>query len=794
MPRRVRPPEITEEQRREISLSQTRSRPREYQKEYNEKPTLLSRDDARLLYAKNYFANPSYISVIAGIDGRLSAIVGSREFRAVLAGMTPEELEAIEKLRLDKVARNEEAEKDPRVARADEMIGKLQWALTALGGTHNGFQEDRVESFRQTAQLGVLLKQQFSDNMRVYDALKIAAGQIKKDDPTPYVPKSKRKKDQDEVKSPQADAQEEINPPQADSRNEINPPQADSQDEIKLSPSEDKRQSVPYNLQGDMIDDLYYLDEALNLGLDMPALDPGTVVPKPDLRNVNNWEDYLKAQTSNIPHDREGQQERLANVLLGTFELKRREAAALQGKVVPPSPFQMKVAENNAAKIRKAPVFKQLCKDPGNVRALLRAGSTGDVKRFNATINIFRPFATPDKAQSMLVLKKLKGMVEYMDPKRGRSSAWKALIDSIDSINLEDPTLDPEKKLKEIYDKDCAYMKGKKSLRNDDAKQNRFDQAMDVLSVLGETGEYARLAAQSVVDRVNEVRTGHDLDYEPINLKQFGAGQVIEHSNAPKKPYNALDVLPAAKALPVFPKEEKSNFKPLHEYTAYIAPLQSENEVSLPDLRLAIATTIALSKRQAYFLPNRKHLKDQDLSERFKIQGSAVIQDGILNNKNKKVDLDTELFALDADPAVKALARKYMNPEARRALLKELPPEEEKAVKWADQQRIRPAEKAQNIINEADRKQEGAAEKQEGAAEKKKQVKHPERKTVYNYKPEEAPNQKDPKNPDGQQREHGWRGAYGKDDFDPRRLNVNKLLEDYKQVQRELAADAGIHL
>ena len=761
MPRRVRPPEFNEEQRRIISLKQTMARPKEYREEYHEKPTLFSRDEARLLYAKNYFANPSYISVIAGIDGRLSAIVGSPEFRAVLSGMTVEELGRIEQARLDKVARDEAAEKDPRVAKADEMIGKLQWALTALGGTHNGYQEDRVESFRQTAHLGALLKRQLSNGATVYSAMKDAAALIRKDDPTPYVPKSKLKKNgtefsqaeaQEEINPPQAEAREEINPPQAEAQEEINPPQADSQDEIKLSQSGDKRQPVPYNLQGDMIDDLYYLDDTLNLGLDMPTLDPGTVVTKPDLRNVNNWEDYLKAQTANIPHDREDQQERLANVLLGAFELNRQKAAALQGKVVPPSPFQKKVAEKNAAKIRKMPVFKQLCKDPRNVRALLRAGSTGDVKRFNATINIFRPFATTDKAQSMLVLEKLKGMVDYMDPKQGRSSAWKALIDSITSINLNEPNLDPEKKLKEIYDKDCAYLKGKKSLRKNQELQNRFDQGMDVLAVLAEAGEFARMASQSVVDRVNEVRTGSDLDYKPINLNQFGAGDSLgRHANV-KRVINGLDPIPdVVTALPVFPG--KKNFERLEPYTNILGDLQSKQRLQVDQAAEAIATAIALSKRQVYYFNGKTG--SADLNEKLQGKGRAVVEDK---------HLDDEIFALMGTPAVKSLARKYVTAEARQeSLLKELPPEPQ------------------------------AIQKNQNAS---KHVSWADRKTVYDYDLDEE--QYDPEHPDEAEANEEFPKVPGKskpvgqhrnwEPYDPKRLDVAKLLREYEQVKRQMEA------
>lgn len=734
-PRRIKEPEISEEKRRLISLQQTRARVREYRKEYKSDPTLFSRDDARRLFAKNYFANPTYIRVITGIDGRLSAIAGSKEFRAVLAGMTLEELEATEKVRLDKVARDEAAEKDPRIAKADEMIGKLQWALTALGGTHNGFQEDRVESFMQTAHLGALLKQQYSNELRVYDALKIAAGQIQKDDPTPYVPKSKRPKE-DEIKLPREDAQ----------------------DEIKL-PQEGKRQPPAYNLQGDMVDDLYYLDDALNLGLDMPTLDPSTVLPKPDLRNVNSWEDYLKAQTANIPHDLEGQRERLACVLLGAFEAKRQEAALRQGKVVPPAPFQKKAAEKNVAKIREMPVFQQLCKDPRNVRALLRAGSNGDFKRFNATINVFRPFASTDRAQSLLVLEKLKGMTEYMDPKQGRSSAWKALIDSLNSINLNDPELDPEKKLQEIYDKDCAYLKGKKSLRKNQELQNRFDQGMDVLAVLAEAGDFARMACQSVVDRVNEVRTGHDLDYKPIKLKQFGAGNSLgSHANV-KRVIHGLDPIPDV--VTVLPVYTGKYFERLEPYSSIVDELQSNRKLTVNEAAESIATAIALSKRQVYY---------------YKASGKRGIYDEKLQGKGRAVvdgeQLDNEILRLSSSPAVRALANKYLTAEARQSgLLKPLPPKPQ------------PVQQDQKNPNP------------QAGRDAPKHVSWADRKMVYEYDLDEE--QYDPAHPDeaadgafpqvpGRDKNVGRDRSW--DPCDLSRLDADKLLREYEQAKRDLEA------
>ena len=742
-------------QRRLDSLKATRARPREYREEYGEEPTVFSTERTKKIVNRNQ-ANPYFVKTITGIDGRLSEIVRSEEFQAALAGMSLEELRSIGPN--DLLAQN-------KLADADEMIGKLRWSLTALGGTHNGFLEDRAESTRQTAHFGTLLKRTMPNGIRVYDALKTAAEQIAIDQPGRYVPKSKQPKE-----------------------NEINTAEnAISELDEDLIRNPESKKPQPPSMANDLMTDLYHLDEMLELGLNMPKLDPQSVRKEPDISKAKSWAQCSQLLEGPLPCDPKARQDRLAKMLIATFESKRRELAIARGELPPKDDFSKKKLDSILTRFKKLPVFKQIIKDPTKVRELLTPGPKRQAKQFNTMINVFRPFASLDEKQSKLVLGKLQGMLQHMDPPNGRSKEWKALIASIKSIDMKDPLLDPEQKLQEIYDKSCAYMKGKKSLRDDYDKQNRFDQALDVLSVLGETGEYAKMAAQDVVDRINEVRTGHDERYDPINLKQYGAGHIIEHSNAPRKTYNALDVLPAAKALPVMPDELEENYKPLHDYTPYVSPLHSKGEVSLPDMNLAIATVIALSKRQAYFFPDRKRVNDSDLREHFKVKGSAVIQDKMPDNKNKMVDLDTELFSLQTDPAVKALTRKYMNPEARQELIKELPPEEKKSsVKWADQERNRQAEEQKNIVNEPDRQE--APDKAE-----EKHVKHAERKTVYRIYPQKAPNYKDPKNPEGEQRGHSWKAAYGQDNYDPRQLNVSKLLEEYQQVKRELA-NAGPQL
>ena len=707
-------------QRRLASLEANRARPKEYLERYGEAPVQFSAKQAKKVLNR-CLANLNYVRIVTGIDGRLSEIVRSDEFRARLAGIDPEQLQSANP--------NDLLNQDALVS-ADTMVEKLRWALTALSGTHAGIYEDRQESTRQLAQLGVLLKQRMPNGLTVYSALKEAAADLYKDRPAKYVPKSKRPKE-----------------------NEINA-------DLNENPMRKPKPKLEDSMQGDLMADLYQLDELLELGLDMPRLDPQSVRPEPDLRKAKSWAECSQMLDAPLPCAPKARQERLAKMLVVSFKTRRRQLALNRGEILPRDDFSKSRLDSYLAQLKQLPVFQQLIKDPAKVSALLEPGEQRQAKQFKAMLNVFRPFASLDEAQSRQVLSKLQGMLQYLDPPEGRSKEWKALIAGIQSIDLKDPGLNPEQKLQEIYEKSCAYMKGKKSLRDDEARQNRFDQALDVLAVLGEIGEYARMAAQSVVDRINEVRIGHDESYRPISLKQFGAGAILDHSNVPKKAFNALDPLPPAKALPTFPAEWKSSFKPLHDYTRYITPLQFEDETTIPDIKVAIATVIALSRRQAYYYPNKAQLRDSDLVERLRVQGSTVIRDIMPNGNRKAEDLDAELLRLDADPAVDALARKYVKPEARRELLMELPREEQKRVKWADQKQEPPA----------------------------KQLKLPQQKTVYRFKPGSEPTQKDRMHPDGQQQRHSWKAAYGGNDYDPRRLNVAKLLEEYRQAKLELEA------
>ena len=64
-------------------------------------------------------------------------------------------------------------------------------------------------------------------------------------------------------------------------------------------------------------------------------------------------------------------------------------------------------------------------------------------------------------------------------------------------------------------------MKGRKSLRGNNWAQEKFDMALASIAELSEAGEFAHNAAQALMDRTNEVRIGHDRNYQPKTLDEY---------------------------------------------------------------------------------------------------------------------------------------------------------------------------------------------------------------------------------------------------------------------------------
>ena len=650
-----------EEELIKASIVSSRSRVSEYGEDYGEEPKLPDLETANEIYHYIRAREPGFKNTAGAINGRLSTIVNSKAFRNALAGfeihdepfhMKDENGEYIKeydrngnvtgvKIGRPQLSPDEAARRDY----ADRMIGMLQWSLTGLTDAYGAYAwESHVRGVQQSHQLAELLKRKNPyGNGTVLDALVSASKQIDKVKKQKYETKAEKQA----KKQFRVSLEEEQNP-------------------ISEAEKEPGKKDLRQTFFDTLYDDLYYLNDKLRFGMDLPALLPDSAVKQPDLNSIHSWQEYLEAMQASVPHGPEEKKDCLARVLVGAFQARCADAKNIPGRsAAQAKPFSEKRAENYVKQLKDSKIFKKLCESPERVQELLKKDPKQPYKQFNTLMNVFRPFGNVSPAQSREVLQRLQNMLPYMDEARWRrSSEWKELIKSIQTIDLYDPQKSGEKKLQEIYDKTCAYMKGKKRMRDSEEKQNRFDQAMDVLSVLAESGPYAKMAAEIVVDRIREVRSEYDERKADIKLKQFGAGKVATHSN--RKPrLNGMEPIPEpANFLPVYDKRQADVY-PIRDLNSWIAPICSKEEVTLDDLKAAVAYCVCLSKRQMYYLPG--YIEDAGIRSKIMKYGRVVI-DG--NNLDQEaIDVMTH------DPNVKALAQKlYDNPALRQELLRQPEP------------------------------------------------------------------------------------------------------------------------
>ena len=402
--------------------------------------------------------------------------------------------------------------------------------------------------------------------------------------------------------------------------------------------------------------DMAYIDHAFQMGIDLPKRDPESV-KKAHPEHTTTWADYKREHLDNVPHEPEAKKDYLAKVLVSAFE---------EGVTpVRQRPFSPDRAEKFAKQLKEQPVFKKFCEDPGRVNDLLKNDPSKPGKHYNALMNMYRPFGNISKEKANSVLRKIKGMLPYMEGKEAHNNKWKELVESIETIDLDDPNNSGEKKLQELFDKTTGYEKGRKSLRKKEVERKCFDQSMDVLAELAKCGQYAKAAAETVVDRTNEVRLGHDRNYSKIGLGDFGASKIVKHTNKRQSRF-ATDELPEYPSmLPPMPEKQLGKASPVGEYTELLEPLASDRQLNDLEAVQAVATAIALSKTPVYFYnvkPDRA-----DMQRALKQGGKAVVNG---------TRLQMSIMTLQNDPEVQKIAKKYKDPEARKVLFKDGRPQD----------------------------------------------------------------------------------------------------------------------
>jgi hypothetical protein len=395
-------------------------------------------------------------------------------------------------------------------------------------------------------------------------------------------------------------------------------------------------------------EDMSYINRTFQMGLDLEKMDPA-FKREAHPEHTATWADYRREHLDNIPYDTEKKKDCLAKVLVSAFEAGAPDFVQ--------KPFSPEKAEKYAKQVKEQPIFKKICENPAMVRELLKEDPADPNKHYNTLMSMYRPFGAVPKAKANEVLRNIKGMLPMMDDAKAHDGKWKELVESIKTIDLNDPDNSGEKKLQELYDKTCGFAKGKKSMRRKQADQNCYDQSMDVLAELAKCGPFAKASAETVIDRTNEVRLGHDKNYDKISLSDFGANKMELHTNRQTAKY-ALDKFKDPKVFPSLPKKYIKTATTVADYTKDLAPLASNETLSEMDAQSLIAEALVLSETPAYYYDNAK--VTNELSRKMRVGGKAVLanaqalQDKIINKMN--------------DPVVKKLAEKYKDPEARKEL------------------------------------------------------------------------------------------------------------------------------
>lgn len=137
-----------------------------------------------------------------------------------------------------------------------------------------------------------------------------------------------------------------------------------------------------------------------------------------------------------------------------------------------------------------------------------------------------KTFGVPKEEQAEYI-RKMKALSEAMVPAEGQSAKYQAMKRSVDAIAKLDPK-DPKTGEKLMLENGKllgnlqTYTKGKKSKRFYSSSQARFDNSLDVLSVVDDHVPGMRQYADQIVKRTNEVRNVGPMDDDYVDLSEYG--------------------------------------------------------------------------------------------------------------------------------------------------------------------------------------------------------------------------------------------------------------------------------
>ena len=352
-------------------------------------------------------------------------------------------------------------------------------------------------------------------------------------------------------------------------------------------------------------------------------------------------------------------------------------------------PFTKSTARAQAEKIRNTWAFKHLSKDEEAVGNLLTEQRTGLATMWN---NITRPFSSMTLDARKAKIEELYEMAtEHMMSPAGRSSKYRNMYNSITQayqnrnnlVDNDNPAVNGEKDLQNIFDQTEKYMKGKKSMRSKDDEKCRFDQSVDVIACLGRGSDGAKLMSEGLIDRINTVRSGKG--QPTVNSAYYGTRErAKEHSNAQRLEQLQEEAAKKKKA-PKKAEAGKTAKKP--EYTGPVLSDLSKINAEKPGYSKETVPeytgTAGLTANPAELLPAQNFWAMSSgknglnaVQMKLMLAGALAMKTAPLYIQNGVVGVDREKFQetyvkyVD-DPAVREMAEKLRDYDARKKYFRE---------------------------------------------------------------------------------------------------------------------------
>ena len=267
-----------------------------------------------------------------------------------------------------------------------------------------------------------------------------------------------------------------------------------------------------------LYEDLYYMNDKLNMGLPLREMFPASVYPKKKMSGQPSWENYRDDHLIEVPFDKKGREVCLARAMVGAFKAHQQKHTGIHDS------FSVKKARSYAEDLMKTPLFKKLCEDQAAVNQLIHEAKNNPENLHRVATQILWPFSIvetqPKKRERALAerretMTRLKNMADLMDGYEEKNSRWNALRKSICTIDLTNPGDTGEEKLNEIFFAANNYLKDKLAGSNDRALQNRIFQTLDILAELSKCSPFAKMKVQMIFDKVkaaSATRAANEID------------------------------------------------------------------------------------------------------------------------------------------------------------------------------------------------------------------------------------------------------------------------------------------